>query len=273
VEIRAFAERMCKEFANTKIEFEAANTNAKFKTVLQTAMETCGAMTTHGIIFAALSAHNASSEHDVQTRLHDLRNIVLINKSTVDRAGLTKLFLERFGEEKRRPLAFQHSVEHLQSLNEKQSPLDKLWSLRDASRALRDLPGNDNMDDALPLFLLALITAAPGLLLANLQFMSDFAPRLWVKSAGELAFHCTVFSGAVSLIQEHMPALQEEETLLRNLIVAGGSGLGVNWVGGAVGTRSYNSGRSSSTKKGLTSSSSSLAGFKLFESCTPQSRS
>ena len=268
VEIRQFAEKMCREVIREE-KFAQANVNPKFRMILQTAFESCGTVATHGTVFAALADYYTSAEHDVQTRLHDLRQLILVNKSVSDRSGLTNSFLQRFGESQQlSSSAFLRSVDDLQTLNAKKSPLEKLWCLRDANRALRDMPGNDNMDDSLPLFLLALISAAPGLLLANLAFMSDFAPRLWVKSAGELSFHCTVFSGAVTLIQEHIPAQEEEQSLLRNLIVAGGSGLGVSWIGGAAGTRTAAATTTTTNKR--SSSSSTFPSF--FDSCTPQSR-
>ena len=262
-EIRNFAERMCRQ--NFDSQFEAAQTNQKFGIILQTAYETTATFACHGILFASLCQRHASNEKALQIRLHDMRSQVIEKQCPVDRAGLTKEFLERF--DLRHSDIFIKATERLQQLNESKSPLEKLWCVQEANRALREIPGNDNMDDSLPLFLLCLVNAAPGLLLANLAFMSDFAPRQWVKNAGELAFHCTVFSGAILLIQEHVPQVVDDgdRSLLRNLIVAGGSGLSA---GG--GWSSSNSGLNNS--KLSSNVDGSFSPLKWFEGCAPQFR-
>lgn len=235
-ECRSTAERLAKRKVQHD-KFTAALHNPKFKTVLVMAYETCIAMQTHGLIFAKISERNAAYENDLQLRLHDLRQLILVHEGICDRVGLTDSFLNKFRDVLATSVWYQRAHEELQNLNDRKTPLEKLWCLKESHRLLGEIKENDNMDDSLPLFLLCVIQAAPALLLSNLQYMTDFAPRSWVKSNGELAFYCTVFNSAVSLIQEHVPSCDEQDSsfFLRNLVVAGGSGIGVNWVGGYAG--------------------------------------
>lgn len=234
-------------WANSKAEeeedalFHSAKVNARYKLILQTAFESCIALECHAVLFASLSTMHQEAENDLQVRLHQLRYSALELREGNAKTGLTVAFLERFPNVESNE-QFQSCVEHLQRLNLAHTPLDKLVQLKLAAHALKRMEANVNMDDALPLFLLALLHAAPGLLLANLAYMTDFAPRAWLKANGELAFHCTVFQGAVSLVQGHSVAHLTngdeggDDELLRNLVVAGGSGLGVSWKGGSAGT-------------------------------------
>lgn len=234
VAMRKQAVRWTQRESTENETFQSARVNARYRLVLQTAYESCIALQCHSVIFATLAQQHLEAENDLQVRLHDLRYSVIELNTPSERAGLTRAFLDRFQVDG--DLAFQSCVAHLQQINVLKSPLDKLIALKQAAHALKDMQANVNMDDALPLFLLAMLHAAPGLLLANLHYMTDFAPRAWLKTNGELAFHGTVFQGAVSLIQNHTVIQIDEESLLRNLVVAGGSGLGVSWVGGAAGT-------------------------------------
>jgi hypothetical protein len=185
--------------------FKIAWTESRYVDILSEGVQSCACSAAHATIFSSLCQHYAFAEKDFQLRMHDLRSRLLrpipiqAEDEVLKRLGLAPITSSSSLPSTNNSNEFiDKAVYYLANMNEPRCALEKMWLIRDAIYQLRST--STSADDMLPMLLKALCIAAPGLVLANMAYITDY---LELDKICELAYHRTMLHGVVSVIQDH----------------------------------------------------------------------